>query len=469
MIAPLKVSNIQEKNSPPKAPPASPLQILVAIEGEALAAQDRLSLKHIAVNRPRSLIKTGHIIWVSRRGTTIGLDAISSQAQIDKTTPFAQWMSAELTSRVRRAELDTDANWKFESRREGDAFSYPFTHAYYAPFSPDPKTGGLLFTRDTEFKDTEIPQIKRIAQIFGVSAAAMGRKKRARMSVKKRSYFLGTVLLLGLISLIPVPMTTLAPAEIVAKDPYIITAPIDGVVESILVQPNAEVSLGTPLLRLVDTTYKNEYILAQQEQSVADAKLRQASLTSFIDSKAKGGVAVAKAEKFMARARQDYARDRLSKTIVNAPQAGLAIYSDPTDWAGRPVATGEAIISIADPARVLLRIDAPLSIGETLQKGARVRMFMDNDPLNPIEAEITNASYYAQAMPDGHMAYEAFANLKKSKPSAIPQSENGSPLPSSDLPRIGTRGVAKIYGGTAPLGFWLLRRPITLARQFLGV
>ena len=139
----------------------------------------------------------------------------------------------------------------------------------------------------------------------------------------------------------------------------------------------------------------------------------------------------------------------------------MAIYSDPTDWAGRPVATGEAIIKIADPSRVRLRIDAPLTIGESLQNGSRVRMFLDSDPLNPIEAEVTQASYYAQPTPEGHMAYEAFAAL-------IPAGSGGSD-DSSQLPRIGTRGVAKIYGGTAPLGFWLLRRPITIARQFLGL
>ena len=188
---------------------------------------------------------------------------------------------------------------------------------------------------------------------------------------------------------------------------------------------------------------------------MADAKLRQASLTSFIDNKAKREIAVARAEKTMASARQNYAKDRLSKTIVKTPTSGLAIYSDPTDWAGRPVSTGETIIKIADPSRVLLRIDVPLNVGETLENDARVRIFMDSDPLTPIEAKLVSASFYAQATPNGQMAYEAFASLDIDD--------------ISDLPRIGTRGVAKIYGEKAPLGFWLLRRPITIARQFLGI
>ena len=445
--------NVRSSDTSPTAP--SPLQILIAIEGEALDAKDILSLKHIAVNRPRSLLKFGHVIWVHRNGHSIRLDAISSQSQIDKTTPFAQWMTSELTARARKNLLDSEAEWQFDNNKDEGSLAYPFSHALYAPFSPHPKSGGLLFTRDTKFKDREKPQIKRLSQIFGVTAAAMGQRKRARMTIKKRNIFYGTLIALALLSFIPVPMTTLAPAEIVAESPYIITAPMDGVVEQILVPPNTLVNEKTPLVRLVDTTYKNEYILAEQEQFVADAKLRQASLTSFIDNKAKREIAVAKAEKSMANARQNYARDRLSKTIIQTPKSGLAIYSDPTEWSGRPVATGETIIQIADPSRVLLRIDVPLTVGESLQNEARVRMFMDSDPLTPIEAEIMNASFYAQATPNGQMAYEAYAALDLTE--------------SSELPRIGTRGVAKIYGETAPLGYWLLRRPITIARQFLGI
>ena len=445
--------SLRASEAVPSAP--SPLQILIAIEGEALDAKDVLSLKHIAVNRPRSLLKFGHVIWVHRNGNSIRLDAISSQSQIDKTTPFAQWMTSELSARARENILDSEAERQFDNNEDEGSLAYPFSHALYAPFSPHPKSGGLLFTRDSKFRDSERPQIKRLSQIFGVTAAAMGQKKRARMTVKKRNIFYGTLITLALISFIPVPMTTLAPAEIVAENPYIITAPMDGVVEQILVPPNTLVTKKMPLVRLVDTTYKNEYILAEQEQFVADAKLRQASLTSFIDNKAKREIAVAKAEKNMASARQNYARDRLSKTVIQTPKSGLAIYSDPTEWSGRPVATGETIIKIADPSRVLLRIDVPLTVGESLQNDARVRMFMDSDPLTPIEAKIMNASFYAEATPNGQMAYEAYAALDLSEP--------------NEIPRIGTRGVAKIYGETAPLGYWLLRRPITIARQFLGI
>ena len=55
-------------------------------------------------------------------------------------------------------------------------------------------------------------------------------------------------------------------------------------------------------------------------------------------------------------------------------------------------------------------------------------------------------------MPEGGMAFEAHAVLSD-----------------DTLPRIGARGVAKIYGEKAPIAYFLVRRPLTLARQMTGL
>ena len=67
MNTPLKL----KQPSKPKAQKPSPLQSLLMIEGEAMNAKDLLSLKHVAVNRPRTLMPVGHIIWVSRKGQSV--------------------------------------------------------------------------------------------------------------------------------------------------------------------------------------------------------------------------------------------------------------------------------------------------------------------------------------------------------------------------------------------------------------
>ena len=431
---------------------ATPLQRLVTLEGDALKTGDRLALKHLAVNKTRKLIPAGHIIWLSRSGHTVKMEAISSQADVDNTSPFVQWMRTQMMARARTGELDTATSFDFQSRRTDDSFTYPFPHALSVPLGHNGQLGALLLTRDAAFTQSETALATRLARLYGTQWTALGAKKRARMTPRKKTMFLAIIVALIACGFIPVPMTTLAPAEVSASTPFVITAPMEGVIEQILVPANSAVTKDQPLLRLIDTSYRNEYLLAEGEEAVAKAKLRQASLTSFVDDAAKREIAIARAERELAAARKAYARDRLSRTVLTAPMDGLALFSDPQSLMGKPVATGEAVMQIADPARVLLRIDAPLTAGETLQSGARVRLFLDSDPLSPIEARIDQASYYAAPKADGTMAYTVYARFDASENTA----------------RIGARGVAKIYGQTAPLGFWLLRRPITIARQFIG-
>ena len=177
-----------------------------------------------------------------------------------------------------------------------------------------------------------------------------------------------------------------------------------------------------------------------------------AGLRAFVDAESKRELAVADAEAELAKAHRDYAQERLEKTILRAPRDGLALFSDVSELTGRPVSNGEAILRIAEPSRVLLRLHAPLTHGEALREGARVRMFLDSDPVAPLEAKLTRASYRASSVPEGGMAFEAHANLTE-----------------DDIPRIGARGVAKIYGEKAPLAYFLIRRPLTLARQMTGL
>ena len=315
--------------------------------------------------------------------------------------------------------------------------------------------GSEMCIRDSAvpFDEGQHVLMTRLALSYGVMWNALSAKPRDVLSRKKKWFLMCAALITCLIGFIPVPVTSLAPAEIVAETPFIVAAPIDGVVDEIVIAPNSPVKAGTLLATLVDTDIANELRVTTREEQVAEARMRQSSLTAFIDEAAKRDLAVSQAETALARARTQYAQDKLSKTKLLAPKDGLAIFTDPQDWAGRPVATGEAIIEIADPTRILLKIDAPLLSGESLKNGARVRIFMDADPLQPLEAKIERASYYAAPTENGQMAFETYARL--SSPYA--------------LPRIGARGVAKIHGDTAPLIFWLFRRPIAAVRQFIGL
>lgn len=64
-------------------------------------------------------------------------------------------------------------------------------------------------------------------------------------------------------------------------------------------------------------------------------------------------------------------------------------------------------------------------------------------------------SHEASVFPENTLAYTVKASF--------------SPAEAGELPRIGQRGTAKVYGETVSLGYYLLRKPILLVRKSVGL
>ena len=121
---------------------------------------------------------------------------------------------------------------------------------------------------------------------------------------------------------------------------------------------------------------------------------------------------------------------------------------------GKPLPVGEKVMLIADPAAVELKIDLPVADSVVLAPGTRVKAFIDADPLHPIEAAVVHIDYQAKLSDTGVAAYRMIAALGDQ--AAAP-------------PQLGVRGTAQLYGPTAPLAVFLLRRPLSTLRQWAGL
>jgi hypothetical protein len=110
-------------------------------------------------------------------------------------------------------------------------------------------------------------------------------------------------------------------------------------------------------------------------------------------------------------------------------------------------------MQIADPQRVELRIDLAVDDSIVLEDGARVKVFLDSDPLSPKEAALTRATYHAQPNDVGELAYQVTATFTDP----------------AETPRIGSRGTAQIFGAETTVFFFLFRRPLAWVRQTLGL
>jgi len=251
----------------------------------------------------------------------------------------------------------------------------------------------------------------------------------------------------------PVRISALAPAEISPLEPIPVTAPIEGAVAQFHVPPNSAVKASDLLVSLDDTTLRNRLDVARKTLEVARADLLRASQKAFSDDAGKAELQILKARVDEKTAEAAYAEEMLARIHMRAPLAGIAIYGNADDWIGKPVMTGEKIVTLADPARVGMTIHLPADDAIQLESGGEVKLFLNVSPLFALDGKITQTSYEATLTPDGVLAYTLKAGLD----------DGGAP------PRIGLKGTAKVYGHSVPLIYYVLRRPILQLRRALGV
>ena len=319
----------------------------------------------------------------------------------------------------------------------------------------DRQLGGVLLARETAWGKSDGVVTSRLARVFSHCWAALEGTGQARRSafVTRRTAGLAIVAVTALLML-PVAMTTLAPFEIGSKDEFIIAAPLDGVIDAVDVEPNAAVKKDQVLVRFSDTVLRNRLEVAEREVAVADARLVKTQQLAFADIRGRHDISIARAELALRSSERDYARDLLQKAEIRSSRDGLAVFTDKRELIGKPVATGERILHIANPEMTEVRIDVPVSDALILRKDARVKIFLDSDPLRPRESLVRHADYLARVGPGDVLAFRVVADLVSD---------------GAALPRLGARGTAQLYGETVPLAFYLFRRPLSALRQRIGL
>jgi multidrug resistance efflux pump len=223
------------------------------------------------------------------------------------------------------------------------------------------------------------------------------------------------------------------------------------VVTSIRVLPNQNVTPHVVLAELESTDLKGLQDIAAQALEVAQAELHRTQQAAFVDPARKADLAQLQAQVDLKRREYQLAQSRHQKTVLSSDRSGVAVVDDPQAWKGRPVRVGERILSIADPARVEVTVMVPVKDAIVLEAGHEIRLFLDTDPLHSLRGTVQYV-VYESTMAGEWPAYKVTAALDPSEP----------------VPRIGLRGTARVYGQDTLLFYYLLRRPITAARQWIG-
>ncbi|MGZ7234485.1 hypothetical protein ACXWOU_09525, partial [Streptococcus pyogenes] len=86
--------------------------------------------------------------------------------------------------------------------------------------------------------------------------------------------------------------------------------------------------------------------------ATAEAEYRQTAQQALTDPRAKAQLAVLTGRIEEKRTEVVYGSEQLARARVLAPRDGIALFDDPSEWIGRPVAIGERIMRIAAPGDV---------------------------------------------------------------------------------------------------------------------
>ncbi len=451
------MTGVTQAGAPAADPRAQRFAAFLELERAARAAETRAALGYLIVNDTGRLTPVRVAALVDLTGPT-RLLAATGVSLVDRAAPFTlavERIASRLDASGRSGRSAALTREDFSAEDVADWNALLPAHLAWTPLKDRGRvTGGVLYGRDAAFGAGDLLLLDQIADAFGHADAALAVRRRRPWRLKRRGRWIAAAAIAAALALalVPVNQTALAPAEIVAAEPALVAAPADGVLNGFEVSPGEVVAAGQVLFRLDDTAARAQRDVAERSLAVAEAELRRAIQGSFSDREANAQRDALRAQVDLKRAELAYARDLLERLAIRAPRAGTVVLADPRRFLGKPLRTGERVLEIADPARVEIRADVPVGQIIALKAGARTMLFLDIDPLHPVPARLVSASYEAEAMAGGMLAYRAVAALD----------EGAQP------PRIGLRGTARIEGAPVSLGFYLFGRPLSGLRQFLG-
>ena len=439
---------------------------VLQLEKLARAAKKKDELAFLIVNDTHRVSPYEQaILWAYDVTGRIVFEAVSGVARPDANSPYLQSLS-RIIKYVANSDKASDVHEIVEDDFSDvlkDDWKQLGLCSLWCPFtdSDGAITAGVWFNSRAHWQQKDLTRMEFIVDAYSycwhhVNKIRYTWRKRLhdfRDKLLQKRTRLAILLSVLVIMFIPVSQTVTAPAEIVAIKPIILSPPIDGIVKEFFVRPNAVVTEGQLLFSLEDSNIKNRYEVGKKELDVALADYRRASAKAFADEKTREEVDLLRSVVEQKKVEVIYAKELLQRIEVRATRDGIAVYSDESDWVGKPVKVGQKIITLADPAATELLVWVPVDDAISFGDDARVRAFLNVDPTSPLDAGLRQLSYEAQLSPDDVLSFKLHAKFSEDV----------------KAPRIGLRATAKVYGERVTLFYYIFRKPISALRRYLGL
>ena len=324
---------------------------------------------------------------------------------------------------------------------------------WFPIFSKKKLVMGLWLERwaGSPWQEEEINILNFLMQGYGVAWERFVPKFTLKMLGKRQYLFLSIILFCALF-LIHIPLRIVAPCEIVPKEPVMITAPLEGIVEEVIVRPGQDILAGQVLFVYDKRVPLQELKVAQKQVQIIQSELNRAITLSFKDARSLPEIATLRIKLQKEQLRLELAEYQVDKLEVSSPMDGIAMLDSPEQWRGKPVRIGERVLVVSSPKMTKVRLWIPESDNVILDRSKPLKIFLNVSPEHSINAKLDYIADYTQMTDKGIPSFVSEAEWENDEVNV----------------KMGLKGTAILYGQEVSLFYWIVRRPWANLRSMIG-
>jgi|GEM_PF-4701928 len=218
-------------------------ELLLKVEAEARQAQTSGELAFLIANETIRIAKCRQIFVLAGRAENLVVKAVTSVGSVDRNAPRIRWVEAMV--RLLRADKGLAAPCDFalpaySPPGDEEDKNYPYRFVAWLPLKLRDNSvfGGLLLTRETPWTEADLLIARRLTATYSHAWAALVGERRLKRRIKVKPLLAVSALMAVALGFYPVPLTVLAPVEVAPIGARIIAAPMDGVIDNIIVNPD---------------------------------------------------------------------------------------------------------------------------------------------------------------------------------------------------------------------------------------
>lgn len=441
------------------------VQTLIAInqlQVKAFNAPTRASLSFIIVNDTHQVFKYDQAILWEISDHTPSEIAISGQHTLNKETEVYQ-KSRSLLSHLKdpsKPQELTEDSFSKDSHLLKEIFFQSGTLIYWLPIKQQGAQQVALWLEIWPQPNIKERDPKKELQFLSTTlipayAAAWAKfDKTPFLSPlrKKKTWYYLTPLLLILLFGIRIPLRVAAPCEVVPQKPFVMSAPLDGVIAEVIVRPGQKVREGDTLFMYDKRVPLEQLKEASKQVEISQAEVERSATVGLSDPKSLAELEVLKLKLEKDQVALELAQSQADRLDVKAPDQGIVMIEDPEEWSGKPVKVGEKVLTLSDPDSTKVKIWIPEGDNVIIDPQRDINVILNVAPERELHAKLDFIAFESHIGEGDVPAFLAEALWV---------------TPPKDI-KLGLKGTAILYGDRVSLFYFIVRKPWATLRRLTG-